>query len=40
MSKVINRLPQQDGTGTTKANYTASGLGNDKGSIAFGHIAL
>ena len=38
MSQIIDRLPQGDGTGSAKANYTASGLGNDKGSIAFGHI--
>ena len=38
MSKIIDRLPQGDDASTAKANYTASGLGNDKGSIAFGHI--
>ncbi len=38
MSKIIDRLPQGNDASTAKANYTASGLGNDKGSIAFGHI--
>ena len=38
MSQIIDRLPQGEGTKTGKANYTASSLGNDKGSIAFGHI--
>jgi len=38
MSQIIDRLPQGDDASTAKANYTASGLGNDKGSIAFGHI--
>jgi hypothetical protein len=37
-TKIIDRLPSAPGTGTTKGNYTASGLGNDKGSIMFGHI--
>ena len=38
MSKIIDRLPNDPGTGTTKGNYTANGLGNDKGSIMFGQI--
>jgi len=38
MSKIIDRLPQGNDASTAKANYTASGLGNDKGSIVFGHI--
>ena len=38
MSKIIDRLPTDPGTGTTKGNYTANGLGNDKGSIMFGQI--
>ena len=38
MSKIIDRLPNKEGTGTTKGNYTASGMGNDKGSIGFGQI--
>ena len=37
-TKIIDRLPQSNDASTAKANYTASGLGNDKGSIAFGHI--
>ena len=38
MSQIIDRLPQGDGTGSAKANYTATAYGNDKGTIAFGHI--
>tara|TARA_B100000287_G_scaffold201268_1_gene190069 strand:+ start:5719 stop:6342 length:624 start_codon:yes stop_codon:yes gene_type:complete len=38
MANIIDRLPQKGGTGTTKANYTEIGLGNDKGAIYFGHI--
>ena len=43
--KPIDRLYKRDAeegnvnsTDTAKLNYTASSLGNDKGSIAFGHI--
>ena len=32
---IPDRLPQD---GTSKGNYFATGMGNDKGSISFGHI--
>ena len=42
MTNIKDRLPQSSDsnnpTGTAKANYTATAYGNDKGSIAFGHI--
>ena len=41
MANIKDRLPKEGGsnpTDTAKLNYTATGYGNEKGSIVFGHI--